>query len=788
MLDRQLESLQNSQDFQNGIVNLANLRFAEAVELEVVNAWLSDIKEPVNVLWLQGCNICETESIRSLFSENTLSGERIVPPAWSLVKFKSFKRTKAEVVASIIRNKKDWLEINISANNLSLNETEIIIKTIVSEAKKIRNLNLSHNVLGEQGAKALAEYLQSQNGIMPLKHLNLTRTFHSKKCFRILINALKNNKTLRELDIDNNDFIDLQEIVELLEVNTTLTSIKFSTENASPKLIRKIIEQLEQNIQKREKRFQELLSHERFLVQAIMAIRKDDDVWLDVLIGVDKKKKEEQILFDQQNYDSFYAVRKLYFKCSVLKYQTKFISEIQSEDLLSEAKLVQLRKQLDEIMDTAARTENSVILERLDRSEMDKHDIELTPSRRQEIAREFREGVTQPILKEMQLELNSNMDLIALQSDYECQANEAEKIYESAEKARTDLQQAHYLYQIERERLLSRLKTLDLNRETIHDFEEIADKFIEVHLDPNSVDSEGNTLLFLCFSQNKPKCMDLLLKRGANILKKNDDGKSTFSELIANFKSTPCHTILVKHIKFVLEKIWFNFDEYPEKNQLKRIKKTLDSYLEVLIKNSEMPMLKQVFLGVRHCLDDRKQELEACYSFLKEASFNHERNSLNTTLSNMLEVAQKAKRGWRHQSQLHDNLTEKLLPLLKELNSEEMEAQLAELQSEFEKNYEEYQREQEEKKKKDELDLQQEVFETITQRAEKRRSTSIQIPNLGEQNGSRKSFEKDEKMSPIQSFWHTLRNSKRSSARLSLSVPKMEEGERPITNLEQSTP
>jgi hypothetical protein len=703
MLQRHLEQISKTEEFQQGTLNLNDYRFNDINEIESLISWISGHSH-LDKLCLANCSIGVRTSVRIIFSEQAVAGTPYAPLPITNPSFSSLLKTKATVISSLIQ-KRQWREINLNNNNLSQNESEIIIQAITSTQKALRRLEFGINPLSEISAKRLGKYLSNKNKCI-LKYLYLPSTFKSQssKWFALILEGLKKNETLREIDVSNNRLTDssLEQLINLLPDNvndqagsespyrnTTLTRFEQSSDNLSAKLVSQLHERLEFNEIRRENLHQQLLSKENMLLHAVSAIRNDYSAWLEILIGVDKKEKEEEFIFNKTQFEIFLKLRSVWFACGLVTHQFDFIQTINQGDLTDKEQLRTIQYQVEQISIRAIEVEISIIEENLSRVSLDIVDdelVELTIERKIEIVEQFKKEIIVPAIKKYPLIIEEDSILSNLEKALSKSKQCLEKEVGVAQKKHHKLQEAHFNYEYIRNQLLTSFK--------IHnpylipcfqaEFEEIAPKIVEVHVDPNSiVDEEGNTLLHFCFKQNMPNCLKLLLSHGADILLKNNLNQSVFSELFTGNNATPCHQVLLTHIQIRVAKIWFNLEEHPEIEGCKNIKKVLDNYISILIKNSRMPKIIQLFTGVSKCLNSRKTETEMYYNFLQEAAQIIAKHPLRDVLLEMLELTQTAKRGWFAHSKLHDNLKDELIASLKKISYQEIGDKLNQIAKEF---------------------------------------------------------------------------------------------------------
>lgn len=494
-----------------------------------------------------------------------------------------------------------------------------------------------------------------------------------------------------------------------------------------------------------------LSKEHRLKQQAFSATKSDDVYWLNVLIGLEKSSDSEFEDFQREKQKLFFDLRKLSFFCSILFDQVKFLESLESKDLieekisginsslkdiikinsqvlpdllnsedeqpkifvdynklnhfcsvliaqvkfletasedLSREKLNRINLHLKEILEKNTKLEISIYNEFLD---MVKEEYEngalFDDNYRQEKINEFTSQVIDPCLKVLPIELNSATDLKLLINTLEERVNKAYRDVEYAKKAYDKVLMSHNNFVERHCELLESVKSLDLDHELAQEREEIEEKLIETHIDPNSKNLEGDTLLLSAFRDNRHGCVKVLLDNGAEILERNNKGESVFSLLLNGKNKTRSGQIVIHFIQKKVDKIWFEIVGHKhfedEFQKLQDIKKVLDKYLNVLLGNEEMPLIMQFFTGVYNHIDERKKELEQYYQKLMRASRQSEINPLAKILTEMLDLSMNAKRGVRDSSSLHEAVSEKVIPLLEQVTTSyyELKTQLELLQN-----------------------------------------------------------------------------------------------------------
>ena len=93
-------------------------------------------------------------------------------------------------------------KLDLSDGILQLNKNWGHLMSGLSQLHLLENLDLSKNHIGRDGCEALATLLEKENSV--LKCLSLTKTRIDNECISVIVNALRNNKTLEKLNLSKN--------------------------------------------------------------------------------------------------------------------------------------------------------------------------------------------------------------------------------------------------------------------------------------------------------------------------------------------------------------------------------------------------------------------------------------------------------------------------------------------------------------------------------------------------------------------------------------------------------
>lgn len=680
-LKKKLASLATQDLFKyRGVVDLSQYMFLDANEVDSFKDWLNN-QNFLTSLQLTGCNLCERLSIRSIFVDDKYGDATpslITHSLQSMDIMKPTRYTKSDVVAKILTQITGWLVINLSQNNLAQKESETILKAVTLQAQ-LRHLDFSFNSIGDEGIHQLTKMLAGKTSV--IKSLNLRHTNLTKSSLKKIISALEKNKSIREIDLGGNDIDNtlLTHIKKVLENNKTVVKIDLESDSLDRDLIKTIAASLERNISFRRDLHAKLLSRDNLKAQAFSAVNINDTAWLSVLIGLNKKFEVAVANYDNEIKASFKNFRKHFFFTDTLVEQCSYLQKINSTDVNDQQKLNIINEELNIIINTKRLRE----LECYNDFYLEKVQIKTEV---------FIAEVIEPCCKLLALQINENTDLTALLQVLEKRKNQSYKDAEIVKAYYDDIQIKHTDYIVKRYQLLETVKKLDLGLEFAQEREELEERLIEVHIDPDCEDDKGNTLLHVAYERDHIECVKFLLAKGANILHKNHNDISVFKQVINNVNSKKCAPVIIQFIQKRMDKVWFDVPAYSvfreELYKFSNIKKLLDEYLNVLLNNIEMPIVLQIMTGVYHHLIERSTELENYYTQVMLASKQNEKNPLAQILKNMLQSSQIAKRGLRNSSTLHDGVVKRVIPLLRQLNSQyyEVRTQLERLEGQDKMN------------------------------------------------------------------------------------------------------
>lgn len=693
-INKKIEQITHSSSLTEGILDVNKYPFADPSEVQAL------CNQPfffsTDTLLLQKCQIAQQASVLEQAAASSVEMSTSVAFRRDSIRGRQLKlkTTKAAAVAELIAKGK-WRVIDISQNNTSEPESATLLEKITAQPN-LRELDFGYNALGEKSMLLLANYLKDSK--CKLKYLKLRGNgITNPAIFLSLIAALKKNTSLRELELGSTKLeVDdlLDQLVVLLKNNKTITKItidQLPDSAYSDERYRKCIQPfLNYNNGIRIDLHRELLSAKNFRDKANSFINEDNPERLGILFGV-PKKHEAEIEFSRRQKELFIQLRQAEFSYNLAIEIVNFLAAITPEELQCPNKLADRQQEVEKILSTSQALEISVINENWQRTGNEIVEgklTQLTAKRAEKMLAELSDMIIGPVLPRFRLCLNAETKLTELIQTYTEIATDNERLVSILVANRTDLQNDNENIEAKRKLLLKAFKQLDGEEGFLleaQEYEEIAERFIEQGLNPDSIaDEQGNTLLLKCFTEKKLNCFTLLLVKGASILKKNDKGESVFSKFISSAEFTRCHEILHQHIKSVLNDLWFKLGKYPGVQMLKTVKEILDSYLDILLKYSKMPKFQRIITGVEQCYQQRKQEIEKYYSYISDATEQGGKTPLNKLLTDMLSIAQNAKRGALEKSKLHDGILTIVLPLVKELKIETLRKEVRDVEIGFE--------------------------------------------------------------------------------------------------------
>ena len=130
--------------------------------------------------------------------------------------------TVCDILAFSLKENKSLTELNIQHNKLNHLRAYLLSKALKNSSINI--LNISNNLIGDLGAKWIADMLFDNSN---LKTLKLGYNEIGDEGIKELANALKHNRTLLTLELNNNNFgrIGIIALATALKLNTTLLEI-----------------------------------------------------------------------------------------------------------------------------------------------------------------------------------------------------------------------------------------------------------------------------------------------------------------------------------------------------------------------------------------------------------------------------------------------------------------------------------------------------------------------------------------------------------------------------------
>ena len=130
--------------------------------------------------------------------------------------------TVCDILAFSLKENKSLTELNIQHNKL--NHLRAHLLSIALKNSSINILNISNNLIGDLGAKWIADMLVDNSNLETLK---LGHNEIGDEGIKALANALKHNSTLLTLELNNNNFgrFGIIALATALKLNTTLLEI-----------------------------------------------------------------------------------------------------------------------------------------------------------------------------------------------------------------------------------------------------------------------------------------------------------------------------------------------------------------------------------------------------------------------------------------------------------------------------------------------------------------------------------------------------------------------------------
>lgn len=530
------------------------LKFGHVDEISrFVNWVVRSVKSTVIVL--HEANLCENKSIQEKFplaGTSSLDGSTPIGSEYrtDLIMAYSGEKTtiKCDTFSVIFKEKRDWKEIYLSRNNLSADESKIIIKAIVTNQFQLRRLNFALNSLNKDSQELLENYLSSSQ--CTLKYLVLEDCFIRVRQLTFL-KSLATNNSLRELNLGNYQLSqeELAVLNQALLTNEKLVSVHFQ-ETPNPtegyeEAVKRLKQQLGQNRVKQQKRHQTLLDQHYIMGEMLNAIVNDNKDKVDIFLGIPKAANQKA------EFKSAYELKYIELKQAILKLeiatqQLKILERTLPDQLPNE-----INAHLDRITKTFEehyKAEKSEVFDNL---------------------AAYKSKVITPAIDEMRsLNQERNGLIKKLQTDIERLTLQLSNLKASNEK-----------YLKERQRLLDLLSKTPMGTQVENEIEELADQLIEIHFSPNDVIND-TTLLFKALNEASGESFALMLapERGGDIMAKNTDGNYVFKEVCTDFKNTSTHNIALKHIKEILDRGWDKLTP-DEQKHLQSVKNLLWRHL-----------------------------------------------------------------------------------------------------------------------------------------------------------------------------------------------------------------
>ena len=137
----------------------------------------------------------------------------------------------ATVISSFLKCNNSLLGLNISYNNITYKGTKNITESIQVNTT-LKNLDLSHNILSDDGATVISGFLKCNNSLL---ELNISHNGITDKGTKEIAEAIEINLTLQNIDISRNH-ISVEGLVYFMEAvknNCTLQEINITHNNVT---------------------------------------------------------------------------------------------------------------------------------------------------------------------------------------------------------------------------------------------------------------------------------------------------------------------------------------------------------------------------------------------------------------------------------------------------------------------------------------------------------------------------------------------------------------------------
>ena len=281
----------------------------------------------------KGLNIIKMSKIFALnISNNSIGDEGISCLADALKNFQNLKKLDVSFcnfeaigffyLLNILQNVKRIESLNVSGNNVkngdfdymrmpfinfgvknlnmskcSLgNKNTLVLGECLKNNETIRVLNISHNGITDQGFKSFQNLFTKNNTI---EKLDVSSNFISDVTAREFVKSMKFNRSLKKLNFyDNQLHNEMRNVfLEILETNKSLVSINLVFNRIQMKTIDEINHILKINSEKQKSKF---LPN---LVKSIKNLQFDPDLFHYFTENIKSKKKQQDLLYKKVRQD-----------------------------------------------------------------------------------------------------------------------------------------------------------------------------------------------------------------------------------------------------------------------------------------------------------------------------------------------------------------------------------------------------------------------------------------------------------------------------------------------------
>lgn len=491
----------------------------------------------------------EKKAASGLESSELLDTYRVLDQAFSASRKGLQKQTKADALASLLQNLPELRHICLSLTYMDSDESLVILEALVKYQSRLRTLILDTNAINLKGVTSLARFLERPN--CSLRYLQLQHCFISELRPKLyaLIDALKNNHSLRKLDLTRCELDDdeLEALSRMLAENKHLVTVQFSAKNPANESIATITTQLRKNREQQNALHSTLTDRTFLTTEACHAVIQDNDLYLAVLLGVPKKHEAESEEFETENKRLSKKLHEETIRLAILKSQQECIHK-HLQNLAQTPTLAVTQDELDRsTSEVRKRFENEFAKSSAPASDQPKSRSELKVM--DKVLDEYRQNTLDPLFIELKLVLTESTPMFSLKEELRDQVAKTEKYISVLKESQKQLNKNHTQYVEKRTHLLTVLKALSLSPALENEKEEISESLVEANIKPEDRATDGRTLLFTAFIHGKLKHFDTFLNSGADILATNNDGHSVFLELMKNYQLRPTYAAAKRHLE-----------------------------------------------------------------------------------------------------------------------------------------------------------------------------------------------------------------------------------------------